>query len=382
MLKIPERIVVVGNSTAAVSAANKLRTRIPEKDAEIILVSGNTRHEYVDSSVFLPVNYLVHSSLSRPMSGILRKSVKLVDEGVKHLNCKDTGIITNEGHLIRYTYLVIADEPSSDISSIPGYSEDARSLGDIQLSLSLKVDVENMKKGNIVIGNAPSFQGNELLASDFAILLSNTLMIRGLSDDVKVTVFFPRKELLGSKDLYLYALKALKSNGIDVVEEFPVSSINVKNKEMSTPDGKTMKYDVPVIMPPQSLRGYISHSDIPVTENGVIDISPEFMNIKGMDNAFAIGGCYNTRNSSMVYPSLEQADFVSAVLANRISGFPFPEPYKYSNSSTLLTGQDKAATFEIGDDFSLEMGRETHSDYLFKLYAHSSYFGRNIRGFL
>jgi sulfide:quinone oxidoreductase len=380
-LKVLERIVVVGNSTAGITVANKLRTRIAKDDAEVILIAGGNRHYFNDASVFLPINYLQSSYLSAPVKSLLKKSIVHINENIKSIDIENSGVLTEEGHLIRYTYLVLAMDCVPDPDAIPGFKEEARSVDEVQSTISLREDIQNLKQGSIVIGNAPNFKGNQILASDLAILLSKYFREKKLDSKIKIQVFFPEQKIHGSTELFNWVETELKANNIEMIGGFSLASLNVKNRELVSSEGKTIKYDLPVVMPPESLHKSILSSNIPKAENGQIDIDENTLSIKNQEQIYLIGGSLGIPGSQNIYSSLDQAEFVSARIANKISGYMDPGQFKMKIELHPIT-DDKLAISATVDGDSLLLGKASETDFLLRLYAHSSYFGREIRGFV
>ncbi|EQB67020.1 MAG: Pyruvate dehydrogenase E3 / dihydrolipoamide dehydrogenase [Thermoplasmatales archaeon E-plasma] len=380
-MKVLERIVVVGNSTAGITVANKLRTRIAKDDAEVILIAGGNRHYFNDASVFLPINYLQSSYLSAPVKSLLKKSIVHINENIKSIDIENSGVLTEEGHLIRYTYLVLAMDCVPDPDAIPGFKEEARSVDEVQSTISLREDIQNLKQGSIVIGNAPNFKGNQILASDLAILLSKYFREKKLDSKIKIQVFFPEQKIHGSTELFNWVETELKANNIEMIGGFSLASLNVKNRELVSSEGKTIKYDLPVVMPPESLHKSILSSNIPKAENGQIDIDENTLSIKNQEQIYLIGGSLGIPGSQNIYSSLDQAEFVSARIANKISGYMDPGQFKMKIELHPIT-DDKLAISATVDGDSLLLGKASETDFLLRLYAHSSYFGREIRGFV
>ena len=380
-MKVPERIVVVGNSTAGITVANKLRTRIAKDDGEVILIAGGNRHYFNDASVFLPVNYLQSSYLSAPVKSLLKKSIMHVNENIKSIDVENSGILTEEGHLIRYTYLVIAMDCVPNLDAIPGFKEEVRSVNDVQSATSLREDIQNLKQGSIVIGNAPNFMGNQLLISDLAILLSKYFKENKLDSKIKIQLFFPEQKIHGNVDLFNLIEKYLTGHNIEVIGGFSLASLNVKNRELVSSEGKTIKYDLPVVMPPETLHKSIQTSNFPKTESGHIDIDESTLSVKNNEQVYVIGGSLGLPGSQNLASALDQAEFVSARIANKISGYREPEPFKMKIELQPLTDNKLAMTALLDGD-SLMVGKASETDFLLRLYAHSSYFGREIRGFV
>ncbi|MHB8361715.1 MAG: hypothetical protein ACYDDC_07960, partial [Thermoplasmataceae archaeon] len=171
---------------------------------------------------------------------------------------------------------------------------------------------------------------------------------------------------------------SLTNNNVEVIENFIISSVNVKNKELTSNGEKSIRYDLSLIMPSQSPSEAVTTSDLPTSEN----IELPTLTLKGHDNVFMIGGSLNLHGSQTYLSSLEQADFVSAYIANKVSGYPEPDEFQFKVSLLPLLSHKLATAVLIAEGKEIEIGRSTTTDYLLRLYAHSGYFGKDLRGFV
>ena len=112
-----------------------------------------------------------------------------------------------------------------------------------------------------------------------------------------------------------------------------------------------------------------------------IDIDENTLSTKNQEQIYLIGGSLGIPGSQNIYSALDQAEFVSARIANKISGYMGPGQFKMKIELHPIT-DDKLAISATVDGDSLQLGKASETDFLLRLYAHSSYFGRDIRGFV
>ncbi len=380
-MKIADRIVVLGDDESAVMVANKIVQRAKKGDVEVIIIGKNKRVEFTDSNPFIPVSLIDHSSSIRSMESILRMSVQFLKDEPVTINLKDNTINTKNGKLIRYDYLILTDYLFPDTTKIMGYNEDARSIETIQGALQLKEDLVNFKKGEIVIYHDATSKYSPVNTVNLAVNISTFFDSKGLSKDVKISCVFGGESPSGIEGMDTVIENTLKSLGIEIVKNFELSAINVKNKELQSKDGKTLKYDIPIIFSPSSYYPYVEKSSFPKADSGNIEVNIKDLTLKGFDNVYVIG--FAGKNFTNYWKlNRTQADFISARIANSVSGYPEPDIYSYTYDIVLVKGKESASDLLVDMNGKVVEGRASRTDYLVGLYSQESFFGTYAMGFI
>ncbi|MGP6207000.1 hypothetical protein ACNF42_03055 [Cuniculiplasma sp. SKW3] len=380
-MKIADRIVVLGDNEAAVMVANKIVQRAKKGDVEVIILGKNKRVEFIDSNPFIPVSLIDQSSSIRSMESVLRMSVQFISDEPVTINLKDNNINTKNGRLIRYDYLILADYAFPDTSKIVGYNEDARSIETIQGSLQLKEDLANFKKGEIVIYHDATSKYSPLNSVNLAVNMFTYFDSKELGKDIKITCAFGGDSPTGMNEMDSIIENTLKSLGINMVKNFDLSAINVKNKELQSRDGKTIKYDIPVIFSPSSYYPYIDKSSFPKADSGNIEVNIKDLTLKGFENIYVMG--FAGKNFTNYWKlNRTQADFISARIAHEVSGYPEPDVYSYKYDIVLIKGRESASDLLVDMEGKVIEGRASRTDYLVGLYSQESFFGTYAMGFI
>jgi NADH dehydrogenase FAD-containing subunit len=380
-MKVPDRVVILGNKEAAIMAANKLAHRTKKKEIELILVGREKKTEFSDSNIFVPTSLVDHQNLDKSINSQLNMRVEFIDDEVVNVNLKDSSLNTKNGKLIRYDYLIVTDALELNHSAIQGYSEDARSLDSIQESLRLRDDLRNFRNGEIVIYQDDKTIFSPITGINATILIADYFKNKELDKPVNVSYVTSSKMITNNEELDKKIMEILKLKNVKVTFNFKLDLLNVKNKELHSKDDKSIKYDIPIILSPGKFTEYIEKSSFPKSDTNPIEIDFKTLSLKGFSNVF-LTSLEPKLITNFWHLNYQEVDYITAKLAHKISGYPEPQMYKSFYSDDLLCGSEKAINFSIDENGQLNLGRESKSDYLLKLYAYASYFGRYSMGFL
>ncbi|MHB1439317.1 MAG: NAD(P)/FAD-dependent oxidoreductase [Cuniculiplasma sp.] len=381
-MKVPDRVVILGDREAAVMAANKLVNRTNKKEIEIIMIGRRNKFEFTDSNIFVPSSLVDHHLLERGMNSQLRMSVEYIQDEVVSLNIKDKSLNTRNGRVVRYDYLIITNPTEEDHSTINGFSEDSRTLESVQEALRLREDLHTMRRGEIVIYQDETHSNSPLMGANLAILLSNQFKEKGLDKDVKISYINSANTIIESEEFHHRIDSILKMNGVKTTYGFELSQLNVKNKELQSKDGSTVKYDIPIIFAPSVLKQYLSNVGFPKSDSSPIEMNFKTLSVKNYPEIF-ISSMEQKYITNFWQINYGEIDYITAKIAHEISGYPEPDNYNGGEYiDYLISESGKAINIVIDPSGDYSEGRVNKSDYLLKLYAYHSFFGGYSQGFL
>ena len=381
-MKIPDRVVILGDKESAVMAANKLANRTNKKEIEIIVIGKRVNVEFSDSNIFVPFSLVDHHLLRRSMNSMLHTNIEYIEDEIVSLNIKDKSLNTRGGKVVRYDYLLITNPVEGDHTTITGFSEDARTLDTIQDSLRLKEDLQNIKSGEIVVYQDGTHSRSPLVGANLCVLLKNHFKRNGTDKNMKITYLNSSKTIIENKNFHEKIDQVLQENGIKTVYGFKLDQLNVKNKELQTSDGTAVKYDIPVIFAPSRMKNYLVGAGFPKSDSSPIEINFKNLNVKNFPEVYisSMEPKYISNYWNIVHVEL---DYITAKIAHLISGYPDPEDY---NGATyidyLITDEERATNIVIDNNGEYSEGKQSKTDYLLKLYSYNSFFGSYSQGFL
>ncbi len=379
-MKVPDRILIIGNNESAIMSANKLLQKSSKGDVEVIVLGNDRKLEFIDSNIFLSTSSLNHNNTSKNADFLLRPDVRFLQDDPMILNINEKSVSTRKGAIIKYDYLILADPFESDTSSIKGYNEDARSVETAQKALSLREDLKKIISGDIVIYHCTNSSFTSTFAASLAVNIKSYISRKESADKLNVKFISSENSVVTDRITEDLIASTLEKNGIQFVKGFKLSSINVKNRELESEGGESIKYDLPVIFPPHKYRQYIEKSKIPRSDSGNIEVNAKTLTVKGHNDIYTVGfiGSDYKNNWNTLY---NQVDFITSRIAENSSSYPEVENYTYTYNDILVTGDERAATISYKGD-SITVGTESRTDYLIKLYGYQAFFGIYVQGFL
>jgi sulfide:quinone oxidoreductase len=379
-LKVPDRILIIGNNESAIMAANKLLQRASRGDIEILVLGKKRKIEFRESNIFLCTSSLDHNNTWKNIDYLLKPQVKIIQDEPLILNMDEKSVSTKKGTVIKYDYLIIADPFEADISAIKGYDEDARSVETAQNALSLREDLKRISTGDIVIYHDSRSSFTSSYATSLAVSIKNYVSRKDNPDKIKVKLIFGENNSSADKVTEDFIDSTLKKNNIDSVQNFKIKSINVKNRELESESGDSIKYDIPVIFAPYRSREYLEKSKLPRADSGFVEVNIKTLAVKGHDDIFMLGyiGSEFKNNWKTLY---NQVDYVSGRIASLASSYPDSGNYEYQYNDIVITGNERASSLSY-DGNSLEIGAESRTDFLIKVYGYQTFFGIYAMGFI
>lgn len=380
-MKVPDRVVILGDNESAVMAANKLVQRTNKNEIEVIIIGGTNDMEFKDTNIFIPTSLVDHHKLKRSINSQIKLSVEYIKDEVVTLNVRDKSLNTKGGKLIRYDYLLVTNAFFEDDMSIPGFSQEVRTIITTQESLMLREDVLQFKKGEILIYQDAESVQSPVAGVNLAVLLSTYFKNRSLDKDVKITYASSFKKMMDNEIFHDKIVDVLDKNQINKVFDFKLSQINIKNKEARTEDGKTLKFDLPIVIGKSTMEEYLAKTDFKKSDMSPIEMDFNNLCVKEHPEIFIVGIGPKFK-SSFWEMNYEQIDFITAKLAHMISGYPEPDYYNGLYTDYLLESEERATNFSIDMNGEFSQGRASRSDYLLKLYSYHSYFGGYSQGYL
>ncbi len=379
-MKVPDRVLIIGNNESAIMSANKLLQKASKGDVEVIVLGNDRKLEFRDSNIFLSTSSLDHNKTSKNADFLLRPGARFYQDEPLILNINEKSVSTRKGAIIKYDYLILADLFESDTSSIKGYNEDARSVETAQKALSLREDLKKITSGDVVVYHSANSSFTSTFAASLAVSIKSYFSRKDSADKLNVKFISSENSVITDKITEDFIASTLEKNGIQFVKGFKLVSINVKNRELESEGGESIKYDLPVIFASHKYMQYVEKSKIPRSDSGNIEVNTKTLSVKGHNEIYVVGfiGSDYKNNWKTLY---NQVDFITSRIAGISSAYPEVENYTYTYNDILVTGDERASTISYEGD-SIAVGNESRTDYLIKLYGYQAFFGIYSQGFL
>ena len=328
------KILILGGGFGGVVAAERLAEQLGD-DHQITLVSRSRRFVFYPALVKLAFGKCTTKDISFDLRhAMLDRRVNFIEAEVARIDPLERKVTIAHGEVegkLPYDYLVFALGRRLATERITGFYEHAHHLLNVDKAIQFGKAVSYFHEGHAVIGQSP---GTRLPVPVYetAFALARHLEDKGERDRVKITVVSPGEfgSELGDYDTAIRLKKALIANRIELVSNFPISSVTPNS--VVTASGDTINHDLLMLLPP--FRGSSAASYVGVTDReGYIAVDPA-MRVIGQERMYAVGDCVNFEGPKLGHLATRQGEVAATNLAAEVEGH---EPVaRYSHEIKLV----------------------------------------------
>ncbi len=356
-----KRILILGGGFAGLVAAEKLSEKYGDKH-QITLVSPNREFTFYPALVHLAFGKVEKETVTFDLAQKLhRLKVRFIQGEVLHLHpeLKRVQITGKEinGNL-SYDYLFIALGRRLATEVVPGFFEHAHHLLGVKAAERFGKALETIKHGDVVVGLAPDSE-LPVAVCETAFWIAQRLRPDSPTTPTTIKVVFPGtiNEAFGGAQIAEELRSAFSKHHIKVIENFKISEIS--RKQIISRDGKTMAFDLAMLLPPFRGQARLSENGITDKENFVeVD---EYMKVKGMKHMYAAGDIVSYPGPKLAHVAVGQAQIAVANLIGEIEGEEPDAIYYHEISSIIDQGGAESIYLHYGvwDDtlYNLKKGK-------------------------
>ncbi|MCY8651180.1 FAD/NAD(P)-binding oxidoreductase [Bacillus haynesii] len=374
-------IVIVGAGTAGISVAARL-VRISKKlKGRIAIIDPQTKHYYQPLWTLVGGGAAKKEESERDLASLIPAGVDLIADAVTEFRPNQNTLLTKQGTIVSYDYLVAAAGLQIDWDGVKGLKDAVGKNGVCSNYSYHTVDstwenIRNFKGGTAIFthpdspvkcGGAP--QKIMYLADDY-FRKSN---VRDQSD----MIFASAKSTIFDVTKYANALeKVVLRKDIQTMYKRNLIEIRPDSKEalfehLETGEQEVFTYDLLHVTPPMKAPSCIKESAL-VDAGGWVDVDPYTLQHKKFANVFGIGDCANLPTSKTGAAVRKQAPVVVRNLMSLIKGSSLDAKYDGYTSCPLVTGYNKLVLAEFDyhkvpqETFPFDQSKERFSMYLLK----------------
>ncbi|MCY8214768.1 NAD(P)/FAD-dependent oxidoreductase [Bacillus haynesii] len=374
-------IVIVGAGTAGISVAARL-VRISKKlKGRIAIIDPQTKHYYQPLWTLVGGGAAKKEESERDLASLIPAGVDLIADAVTEFRPNQNTLLTKQGTIVSYDYLVAAAGLQIDWDGVKGLKDAVGKNGVCSNYSYHTVDstwenIRNFKGGTAIFthpdspvkcGGAP--QKIMYLADDY-FRKSN---VRDQSD----MIFASAKSTIFDVTKYANALeKVVLRKDIQTMYKRNLIEIRPDSKEalfehLETGEQEVFTYDLLHVTPPMKAPSCIKESAL-ADAGGWVDVDPYTLQHKKFANVFGIGDCANLPTSKTGAAVRKQAPVVVRNLMSLIKGSSLDAKYDGYTSCPLVTGYNKLVLAEFDyhkvpqETFPFDQSKERFSMYLLK----------------
>jgi sulfide:quinone oxidoreductase len=310
-----KRVLIVGGGTGGTMLANRLSPR----RFEVTLLSASPLHMFQPSLLYLAfANASEH--ILREERRLLPRHVRFGQEKVASIDLPNRVATTASGTRYDYDAVVLATGIDTDTSQIPGLDEVNARFGDYHSSIAqakkMRASLDAFKGGTIALGQASPICKCPPSPVEGILLIDRLLRKRGLRDNCRLVFFTPYPRAYPAEPINEIVEPIMKERGIEIMTFFDVDRIDTAKQTITSIEGDTITYDLPIIIPP-FVGANIAYQPADVLDpDRFIKTDKETLLVKGFDNAFAIGDGTNIPTSKAGV----EAHLEAQIVVKRLNG--------------------------------------------------------------
>jgi NADPH-dependent 2,4-dienoyl-CoA reductase/sulfur reductase-like enzyme len=354
------KVVVVGGGAGGATVAHYLKKEAPQLD--ITLIEANP----IYSSSFFSNLYLggvrTLESLNHTYGGLRRLGIKVVYDAASDVDTTKRMVKTRGGRSYHYDRLVLSPGIDIKYDSLPGYSREASRVMPHAYTTAadgkrlLKRQLVAMRDGGTVVLVAPN---NPYRCPpgpyERACMIAHYLKTK--KPKSKLVILDPKKAF-SKQPLFTEAFNRhyksiVELNLTNDIDDFSVTRIDVKTREILTKAGKKVKADVANIIPQQRAGDIAAKAGC--TQGDWCPVKPESFASTKVKDVYVLGDAsIADPMPKSAFSANSQAKVVAAdILAELAKKERFPARYRNTCWSLLAPDDD----VKIGANYAPQDGK-------------------------
>lgn len=355
-----QRVLIVGGGTGGTMLANQLNSR----RFDVTVLSASLQHMFQPSLLYVAFTH-ASSDILRDERRLLARHVHFVHDRATQIDLPHRTVKTESGARYECDVLVLATGAHTAPGQIPGLQQINERFGDYHSSVAqaekLWRSVDAFQGGTIALGQAGPICVCPPSPIEGILLIDRLLRQRGLREKSRLVFFTPYPRAYPAEPMNEIIEPLVKERGIEVMTFFDVDRIDAESRTMTSIEGDTIAYDLPIVIPP-FVGADIAYEPARVVDaDQFIVTDKETLQVKGFDAVYAIGDATNIPTSKAGI----EAHIELEVVARRLSGIPATFDGRTNCPVDLANGR---GTFVIGSfEAPVVKMRPNRINYLMKI---------------
>ncbi len=351
------RVLIVGGGTGGTMLAN----RLPKRAFDITLISAAREHMFQPALLYIAfANASPH--ITRDERALLPRHVRFVEDTVTLVDLSARQVETAVGSRFAYDVLVLATGADTDVSQIPGLPEINERFGDYHSSVAqaqkLWAALDAFNGGTLALGQAMPTIVCPPSPVEGILLADRYLRKKGLRDKCRLVFFTPFPRAYPAEPMNEIIEPIVRARGIEVMPFFDVDRIDADQRTITSIEGETIQYDLPIVIPPFVGASIAFKPPEVLDGDRFIVTDPATLQVKGFEDAYAIGDATNIPTSKAGIEAHLESQVVSRRLSGRAALFD-------GRTNCPVDLADGRGTFVIGSYTAPVVKR--HPDYMSRL---------------
>ncbi|MBE7542918.1 MAG: NAD(P)/FAD-dependent oxidoreductase [Bryobacteraceae bacterium] len=354
-------ILVLGGGIGGMVAANEIRRQLPSTH-RVVVVEKNAQHAFAPSFLWLMTGDREPHQIRRPLAGLLRRGVELVQAEVLGIDPVRRTVSTSAAE-IAYDHLIVALGADLAPEAIPGLADASQTFFTFEGATRLRDTLKSLSGGRIAVVVSAMPYKCPGAPHEGAMLIADYFRRRGLSSKVEIHLFTPESQPMpvAGPQLGEAVRGMLHAKRIEFHPLHKLTSVDGGAREMSFDNGVRLGYDLLVAVPPH--RAPRAAVDAGLTnQTGWVPVDPRTLRTS-QDGVYAIGDVTAIPIPGRWKPDVPlmlpkagvfahaQAEVVAQRIASEVTGRSYEAAFCGDGYCMLEAGEDLAG-FAFGNFFA------------------------------
>ncbi len=340
---VDRTVLVLGGGIGGVAAASLLKEKLGDR-VRVRLVERKKHFQFPPSFPWIMLGLRTPSAVQRDIGGLKGRGIEVIHGEVTRINTDKKSVETTN-RTLAYDDLIIALGAEYAPETIPGFSEHAHHVYDLDSALRFKEALEGFRGGTLAVGVSRLPFKCPAAPYEVALLLDDLYTKKGLRDRVKIEFFTPEGmpvpatgPEIGSQVAGLLAARSIAYHP-------KLKLAEVGPKELRFESGETFPYDLLFCVPPH--RAPRPVVDAGLTDgSGWIPVNPATLETK-VPGVYALGDVTSIATPNGYVPFLPKAGVFAHGHAETVA----------NNLAASIKGRGKAKAWDGQGSCFLETGR-------------------------
>lgn len=280
-----QKTLILGGGIGGIVASNVLKKAMGSS-MQVIVVEREPQHYFASSFPLLMIGERTAPDITRDLQRLERKGIELVFSEVKELDLSGHRVLTERGALA-YDYLVIALGVEYHPETVPGFSEYALNVYQLQDVININQRLNKFSSGHIVLFISSLPYKCPPAPYEIMFLLDQLFRRRGLRNQVKLTLVTPdyTPEPLAGPKVGQSVRKMLAAKGVELITEARV--LAVEKNALILDHGTRIPADLFLGIAPHWTPEVLRNTDL-VDSSGYVEVDLRTLET-GYAGVYAIG---------------------------------------------------------------------------------------------
>jgi len=282
-----KNIVVLGGGVGGLVAANRLRKKL-SREHSVVLVDKRTEYEFTPSYLWLMTGWREPNQITRDLNRLNRKGIEYVNAEVTGIDPANRLVKTSVKDL-NYDYLIISLGAELTPDAVPGFSENAYNLYDMNQAAKIREGLDKFSSGalTVLISSLPF----KCPAAPYeaALLVDYYLRKKGVRTQVDMQVYTPEGlPMPVAGPIVGNAVKQLlEQRNIGFNPTMKVTSADKNKKEIAFEKGEKAKFDLIIGIPTHKTPVVVREAEL-IDQTGWVPVNKGSLATR-FDDLYAIG---------------------------------------------------------------------------------------------